>query len=51
MRLDQYLSDSLGSRTRAADAIKARRVQVNGKVVTKPAFEVEEQDDIQVAPI
>lgn len=51
MRLDQYLSDSLGSRTRAADAIKAGRVQVNGKVVTKPAFEVEEQDDIQVAQI
>lgn len=51
MRLDQYLSESLGSRTRAADAIKAGRVQVNGKTISKPAFEVEKTDTIEVASV
>lgn len=48
MRLDQYLADQLGSRTRAADAIKAGRVSVNGKRVTKPAFEIDETEQIEV---
>lgn len=51
MRLDQYLSQSLGSRTRASDAIKAKRVSVNGKIITKPAFLVEETDQIEVSSI
>lgn len=51
MRLDQYLSTSLGSRTRASDAIKAKRVSVNGKIITKPAFLVEESDKVEVTPI
>ncbi len=49
MRLDQYLANELGSRTRAADAIKAGRVTVNQKAVTRPAFEVNPEDDIQVS--
>lgn len=49
MRLDQQLAQTLGSRTRAADAIKQGRVSVNGKTITKPAFEIEETDTIDVA--
>lgn len=51
MRLDQYLSQSLGSRTRAQDAIKAGRVSVNGKTITKPAFELDESsmETVEVA--
>ncbi len=49
MRLDQYLAQSLGSRTRAADAIKAGRVKVNEKTITRPAFEVDETDTIDVS--
>lgn len=48
MRLDLYLAPHLGSRTRAADAIKAGRVSVNGKAVSRPAFEVSETDEIRV---
>ncbi len=51
MRLDLYLRNLLNSRTRAADAIKAGRVQVNGKTITKPAFQISENDEIQIAPI
>lgn len=49
MRLDQYLAKQLGSRTRAADAIKAGRVCVDGKTITKPAFEIDETQQIEVA--
>lgn len=51
MRLDQYLATSLGSRTRAADAIKAGRVSVNGQVITKPAFDMDLDDQIEVQQI
>lgn len=52
MRLDQYLAGTIGSRTRAADAIKQSRVQVNGKMITKPAFEIDAgKDQITVAPV
>lgn len=50
MRLDQYLSEQAGSRTRAADAIRAGRVLVNGKTVTKPAFELGESDQVELLP-
>lgn len=50
MRLDQFLAAGQGSRTRAADAIKQGRVQVNGKTVTRPAFEIDpDQDQVEVA--
>lgn len=49
-RLDQHLSEQLGSRTRAQDAIKEGRVCVNQKIITKPGFQVTDTDDIQVTP-
>lgn len=51
MRLDQKLADPLGSRTRAADAIKSGRVTVNSKVITRPAYEIEEGDVVEVAAV
>lgn len=48
MRLDQILASQLQTRTRAADAIKEGRVQVNGKTICKPAYEVSESDQITI---
>ena len=52
MRLDQYLAKELQTRTRAADAIKQGRVSIAGKTITKPAYELkeEEQDQIEIRP-
>lgn len=49
MRLDQYLSthDITATRARAQDAIKQGRVFVNGKLITKNAFDVNEDDVIE----
>ncbi|WP_230267419.1 TlyA family RNA methyltransferase [Allobaculum fili] len=53
MRLDQYLAKELQTRTRAADAIKQGRVSIAGKTITKPAYELkeEEQDQIEIRPV
>lgn len=51
MRADLYLAEKLGSRTRAADAIKAGRVSVNGKAISRPAFEIEEGDVVEVQSV
>ena len=42
MRLDQYLVEEgfVDSRTKAQSIIKARKVSVNGRPITKPAFKV-----------
>lgn len=50
-RLDQVITEQFGSRTKAQDAIKAKRVQVNGKVITKPGFKVEDTDTIHIEAI
>ncbi|MGN0669618.1 MAG: TlyA family RNA methyltransferase [Oscillospiraceae bacterium] len=50
MRLDVYLSEKNLTKSRAAAAalIKAGAVSVNGKIVEKSAFEVGENDDVQI---
>ncbi len=48
MRIDKYLSESLGSRNKAARALKDGRVTVNGKRVL-PSYEVKEDDKVDVA--
>lgn len=44
MRLDKYLAQKFGSRTKAAQAIEKGLVLVNGKVAS-PSLEVKENDD------
>lgn len=48
MRLDKKLAEKQISRSKAADLIRDERVLVNGKVVTKPSFDVQEQDEIEI---
>ncbi len=50
MRLDVFLTQNFGmlSRAKAQEAIKNGDVQVDGKVVLKPSFEVED-NDVKVA--
>ena len=50
MRLDQYLVSSgfFESRSKAKAEIEAGRIKVSGIVVTKPAFDVEENPDIEI---
>ena len=50
MRLDSYLVEAalFESRNRAANAIKSGLVIVNGKIVTKPSFKVEESVNIEL---
>ena len=49
MRLDAYLAEKAiyDSRTRAARAIKEGCVKINGKVITKTSYEVEDFDEIE----
>lgn len=44
MRIDRYLSEKYGSRTKAARAVEKGLVLVNGKAVN-PSYEVRENDD------
>ena len=48
MRLDVYLYKNglCRSRTKAAEAIEKGTVSVNGKIVLKTSFDVEEKDEI-----
>lgn len=50
MRLDKYLSETLGSRVRAQDAIREGRVWINGRPAAKPSCTVTEEDQIEVRP-
>lgn len=51
IRLDILLNEKYGfsSRSHAKDAIQEGRIWVNGKIITKPAFKVKENDLIQIA--
>ncbi len=50
MRLDKYLTEQgyAESRTRSARLIESGKVKVDGKIVTKPAFEVSDGAEISV---
>lgn len=50
MRLDEYLASMAGikSRARAKRAIQLGHVKVNGKIVTKPAYDVKYGDGVEV---
>ena len=47
MRLDKYLSEQFGSRTKAAAAISKRLVLVNGKEVS-PSYEFKDGDKVEI---
>lgn len=47
MRLDKYLSEQFGSRTKAADAISKKLVLVNGNTV-QPSYEYKVSDKIEI---
>ncbi len=50
MKLSIYLVETgeYPNRSQAHNAIKERKVMVNGKIITKDGFEVDENDDIKV---
>lgn len=48
MRLDKYIAEKFGSRTKAAQAIEEGLVTVNGKRVA-PSFEVKPSDNIEIS--
>ncbi len=51
MRLDIYLTkhNNIQSRNKANELIKSKKVLVDGKIVTKPSFDVEEGTDVFIA--
>lgn len=51
MRIDQYLVEHgyVSTRSKAQDAIKAQRVSINQKIITKNSFQVKAEDDVYVA--
>ena len=53
MRLDNYLINNnyFSTRNKAQQAIKANRVKVNNKVITKNGYEVSYLDKIEIIPI
>ncbi|MBQ9449403.1 MAG: TlyA family RNA methyltransferase [Acholeplasmatales bacterium] len=50
MRLDVYLTENnhIESRTKAKSLIGDSLVMVNGKIITKPSFEVTEEDEVKI---
>lgn len=47
MRIDKYLSEKFGSRTKAAEAVSKGLAKVNGKAVS-PSYEVKSDDKIEI---
>lgn len=48
MRIDKYLADKFGSRTKCAEAIEKGLVKVNGKTVV-PSYDVKEDDNVEIS--
>jgi 23S rRNA (cytidine1920-2'-O)/16S rRNA (cytidine1409-2'-O)-methyltransferase len=50
MRLDQYVHQyhNIQSRNKASELIKAKQILVDGNIITKPSFEVNENSVIQI---
>lgn len=50
MRLDIYLSENynIQSRNKAHELIKANKVKINNKIISKPSYKVEENDSIEL---
>lgn len=50
MRLDQYLHQKLNvqSRNKASELIRAKQILVDGKIITKPSFNVDENSEIKI---
>jgi len=50
MRLDIYLTNNnnIQSRNKASELIKSKKVLVDGKIVTKPSFQIEENMDVTI---
>ncbi len=50
MRLDQYLKDNfqIQSRNKASELIKANKIKVDNKIVSKPSFDVNKINEIQI---
>lgn len=47
-RLDVYLKDHFKTRTKAQDAIKEGRIKVNDIVITKPGFDITQDDKVDI---
>ena len=47
MRIDKYLSEKFGSRTKAAEAVLRGLIEINGKTVL-PSYEVKSDDNIKI---
>jgi len=50
MRLDQYLKDNydIQSRNKASELIKAEKIKIDNKIITKPSFDVDENSKIEI---
>jgi 23S rRNA (cytidine1920-2'-O)/16S rRNA (cytidine1409-2'-O)-methyltransferase len=51
MRLDNYLNKNynIQSRNKASELIKSKKISVNGKIITKPSFNIKESDIIDIS--
>ncbi|MGB1227344.1 MAG: 23S rRNA (cytidine-2'-O)-methyltransferase TlyA [Poseidonibacter sp.] len=50
MRLDQYITThfDIQSRNKAAELIKANKIKIDGKIITKASFDVSEENSIEI---
>ena len=50
MRIDQYLKENfdIQSRNKASELIKAKKIKVDGKIITKTSFDVNENSNIEI---